>query len=277
MKARTLLALATGMALAATAAEARVTEVTYTRSLAFGGYSWLGVGQYERIIGIAKAEVDPTDRRNAVIVDIDLAPRNANGNVEYSFNFYILKPIDLSKGAHRVMYEPPNRGGKTWSALGRVSGGGDDSGSITNATVLANSFLMPRGYTMVWSGWEELGSLDTPNFNASASFPIARNSDGSTITGPSYEYIVTGGGSSALTYTAADTDKSKATLTHRVHLNDSPQVVPALGSSTCASVCWDYNTTGTPGTAIRLVTQTGASVNFINNDIYEFAYTAKDP
>src|SRR5438309_739675 len=275
MKARTLLALATGMALAATAAEARVTEVTYARSLAFGGYSWLGVGQYERIIGIAKAEVDPTDRRNAVIVDIGLAPTNTRGNVEYSFNFYILKPIDLSKGAHRVMYEPPNRGGKTWTALGRVSGGGDDPASITNPTVLANSFLMPRGYTMVWSGWEELGSLT--GFTASAEFKIARNPDGSTITGPSYEYIVTGGRSSTLSYSAASTDKSKATLTHRVHLNDSPQVVPALGSSTCASVCWDYNTTGTPGTAIRLVTPTGASVNFINNDIYEFAYTAKDP
>ena len=54
-----------------------------------------------------------------MIVDIELAPRNARGMVEYSFDFYILKPIDLSKGAHRVMYEPPNRGGKTWAALGR--------------------------------------------------------------------------------------------------------------------------------------------------------------
>jgi len=59
-----------------------------------------------------------------------------------------------------MMYEPPNRGGKTWAALGRVTvdpgGNGDDPGSaITNPTVLANSFLMPRGYTMVWSGWED--------------------------------------------------------------------------------------------------------------------------
>src|SRR3989475_6432391 len=175
MKARTLLALAAGTVLAAPFAEARITkvEITSVERPTFGGFSWPGVGQYEKLVGKAFGEVNPADRRNAVIVDIDLAPRNANGNVEYSFNFYILKPIDLSKGAHRVMYEPPNRGGKTWSALGRVSGGGDDPGSITNATVLANSFLMPRGYTMVWSGWEELGSLDNPNFNASASFPIA--------------------------------------------------------------------------------------------------------
>jgi hypothetical protein len=272
-------ALAAGTVLTVPLAEARITriEITTTEKPTFGGFSWPGVGQYEKIVGKAFGEVDPTDPRNAVIVDIGLAPRNANLNVEYSFNFYILKPIDLAKGAHRVMYEPPNRGGKTWTALGRVSGGGDNPGSITNTTVLANSFLMPRGYTLSWSGWEELGSLD--NLTQSASFPIVKNPDGSSITGPSYEYIVTGNNSSDLAYTAANTDTSKATLTHRVHLNDLPQVVPALGTSGCAApvtICWAY--TSAAGTAIRLVNRaTNATVNFINNDIYEFAYTAKDP
>ena len=36
--------------------------------------------------------------------------RTPTGKVEYAFDFYILKPIDLSKGNHKVMYEPPNRG-----------------------------------------------------------------------------------------------------------------------------------------------------------------------
>ena len=275
MNSRTLISFAVGLVLAAPLAEARVTEVTITsRTVAFGAYSWPGVGQYERIVGIAKGEVNPTDRRNAVIVDIELAPRNARGNVEYSFNFYLLKPVDLSKGAHRVMYEPPNRGGKTWTALGRVSGGGNDPATITSATVLANSFLMPRGYTISFSGWEELGDLNS--LTASASFPALKNPDGSPITGPSYEYIVTGGSSSDLAYPAATLDKSKATLTHRVHLNDMPQIMPVFGSSACSGtdVCWDYNTSGT---AIRLVNATGGGVNFTNNDIYEFAYTAKDP
>jgi hypothetical protein len=277
MKQRTLLALAVSAALAAPLAEARITEVKITRGPAFGGHSFVGVGPYEKLTGIAKGEVNPTDPRNSVIVDIELAPRNTRGNVEYSFNFYILKPVDLTKGAHRVMYEPPNRGGKTWNALGRVSsgpGGANDPGSIVDPTVLNNSFLMPRGYTLSWSGWEELGDLN--NLTASAIFPVAKNADGSSITGPSYEYIVTGGGSSELAYAAASLDKSKATLTHRVHLNDAPQTVPAFGTSACAgaAVCWDYNATGT---AVRLVTPAGTGVNFVNNDIYEFAYTAKDP
>jgi len=111
--------LAAGTALCATPAAARITriEITTTERPTFGGYTWPTVGQYEKLVGKAYGEVDPTDRRNAVIVDLDLAPRNSRGNVDYSFNFYILKPIDLSKGAHRVMYEPPNRGGKTINAM----------------------------------------------------------------------------------------------------------------------------------------------------------------
>lgn len=256
-------------ALAAPLAEARVTriEITTVESPTFGGYAWPDVGQYEKLIGKAYGEVNPHDRQNRVIVDIEYAPRNARGNVEYSFNFYILKPVDLRKGNRRAMYEPPNRGGKTWSALGRISGGGDDPGSITDPAVLANAFLMPRGYTIIWSGWEDLGTLDT--LNASANFPVARfrptaSNPAGTITGPSYEYIVVGNSTTssvALSYPAASLDKASATLTRRVHLDDVPTVVPPAG--------WNYNA---DGTAISLV-----GGNFVANDIYEFAYTARDP
>src|ERR1700737_4285450 len=111
--------------------QARLTKfvVTTVESPTFGGYSWPGVGQYEKIAGKAFAEVDPFDEKNAGIVDVQLAPRNANGNVEYSFDFYILKPIDLSKGSHKMLYEPPNRGGKTIGALNRGVGG-EDRGSV---------------------------------------------------------------------------------------------------------------------------------------------------
>jgi hypothetical protein len=253
-----------GALLVAPAAEARITKVeidpTRSESPTFGGYAWPGVGQYEKIVGKAHGEVDPLDPRNAVIVDIELAPRNVRGMVEYAFDFYVLKPIDLSRGAHKVMYEPPNRGGKTWAALGRFPGG-NDPGAVTNPTVLANAFLMPRGYTMVWSGWDQSAGTSTANFNITISLPIAKNPDGSSITGPAYEYIVTSGASFGLNYPAATLDQTKATLTRRVHLDDVPVVIPSSG--------WRYDATGT---AISLV-----GGNFIGNDIYEFSYTAKDP
>jgi hypothetical protein len=260
------LAVAGGLGYVGTA-EARITRimVTTTESPTFGGYSWPGVGQYEKIAGKAFGEVNPSDPKNAVIVDIALAPRNANGNVEYAFDFYILKPIDLTKGAHKVMYEPPNRGGKTWNTLGRVTsgpGGTNDPGSIVDPKVLANAFFMPRGYTMVWSGWDKAAGTNNANFNSTITLPVATKPDGSPITGPAYEYIVlTSGSTYTLNYPAADaTDKTTAKLTHRVHLDDTAMPVPAAN--------WSYNATGTT------ITLTGG---FTPNDIYEFTYTAKNP
>src|SRR5258708_40371637 len=108
------LALAASAMLAAPAADARITKIVVDTALSqkptFGGFSWPGVGQYEKIIGTAYGEVNPSDPRNSVIVDIELAPHNASGNVEYSFDFYILKRINLGNGANKVMTEPPNPG-----------------------------------------------------------------------------------------------------------------------------------------------------------------------
>jgi Alpha/beta hydrolase domain len=211
-------------------------------------------------------------------VDIQLAQpqaaagqpgRTPGGKVAYLLNFYILKPANLSAVDHslsgygKVMYEPPNRGGKTWTALGRVSGGGNDPATIvdTAANPLAKSFLMPRGYTLVWSGWEPLGvslaDLGTTLTQAVA-LPVAKNPDGSVITGPAYEYSA---GAISLSYPPATLDKTQATLTHRVHLDDPAVPVPAAN--------WNYNATAT---ALTL-----AAPGFVANDIYEFSYTAKDP
>jgi hypothetical protein len=255
-------------------------------TIAFGGYSWPGVGQYEKITGVAYAEVDPADHRNAIIVDITRAQtqpgagqpgKTPSGKVAYLLNFYILKPANLNQvdrslnGYGKVMYEPPNRGNKTWAALGRVTldavsgaSANDPATFITDPAVLENSFLMPRGYTLVWSGWEPLVPLANlgTSLTAAVALPIAKNTDGTTITGPAYEYIVSSASSFTLSYPAADpTDKTTAKLTHRVHLDDVPEVIPASG--------WNYNATGT---AISL-----AGGNFVANEIYEFSYTAKDP
>jgi hypothetical protein len=290
--------------LAPALSEAGVVSVQFNApTVAFGGYSWPGVGQYQKITGVAYAEVDPADPRNAVIVDLGLAKPQAGpnqpgkvaatGKIGYLLNFYILKPVDLNavdpslNGHGKVMYEPPNRGSKTWAALGRVTGGtANDPATIVDTTVLANAFLMPRGYTLVWSGWEPLvpaASLGT-SLTAAVGLPIAQNADGSTITGPAYEYIVTTGTSPSFTlsYRAANAaDMASAKLTHRVHLDDPSNIptaqVPAFGSTGCAGTapeCWEY--TG-GGTAIRLVSPAHTAVNFVANDIYEFSYKAKDP
>jgi hypothetical protein len=249
---------------AASAADARVTKIKIVakESPTFGGYAFKDVGQYEKLVGKGYGELDPNDPKNSVIVDIKLAPRNARGKVEYAFDFYILKPIDLAKGSHKVMYEPPNRGRKTHESLNRGAGG-NDPGAEKDPVKLANTFLLPRGYTMVWSGWDASAGTDDGNYNTTITLPVAKNPDGSAITGPSYEYIVSGAAAYELNYPAATLDQSKAKLTHRVRLDDVPQVVPASG--------WAYDA---EGTSIHLLPQ---GARFTQGDIYELSYTAKDP
>ena len=141
--------LAAGIALAfvslvaSTVADARITRIQIISTApAYGGASIGAVGPYERIVGKAFGEVNPADRFNNLIVDIGLAPKNARGNVEYSFDFYILKPVDLAKGNGKVMYEPPNRGGKQYASLNRSTGGNDPAAS-TNPQ---STFFAPRGF-----------------------------------------------------------------------------------------------------------------------------------
>ena len=258
-------ALASGLLVSATDTQARITKIQITsapNTIAFGGYSFPGVGQYEVITGIATGEVNPNSLQNSLITDIKLAPKTSGGNVQYQHNFYILKPVNLKQGNHKMMYEPPNRGGKTYQTLNNTPTGTNDPAALTDPNVLANSFLWTRGYTTVWTGWENnLGPLT--GLVATASLPVASNA-GVTITGPGYEYIVTGAATFTLAYPAASGKQGApdAVLTHRVHLDDKPDVVQPSG--------WAY--TDATNTAIKLTTG-----NFVNNDIYEFSYIAKNP
>ena len=253
--------LATSVLAAAPVAHARTTQIQIlTRGTAFGGHSFAGVGQYEFITGIATGEVDPADPLNAVITDIQLA-KNTQGKVVYQHNFYILQPLDFSKGNGKMMYEPPNRGSKTYQTLNNTPTGTNDPAALTDPAQLDDSFLWTRGYTTVWSGWENnLGPLN--GLVATASFPTAHGANNATLTGPGYEYIVTGAASFTLAYPAASGNQGDAVLTHRVHLDDPAVPVPSSG--------WAY--TDATNTAIKLT-----SGNFVNNDIYEFSYIAKDP
>jgi hypothetical protein len=271
--------LAAGAVAAASTAHAGSTGIQKITVLssgpAFGGYSFGGVGTYTVIKGYALDAVNPTDPKNALITDINLAPRDANGNVDVLFNFYMIIPTNLANGNGKVMYEPPNRGGKQFGAMNR-STGGNDPASVTNATALANTFLWPQGYATVFSGWEYEGDPTSPsNLVASlagttngstplASPPVAYGPNSATIVGPGYEYIVSPGATYTLSYPAASGNQGApdAVLTHRVHLDDVAQVVPTSG--------WQY--TDATNSAIQLV---GGS--FVANDIYEFSYIAKNP
>jgi hypothetical protein len=228
-----------------------------SRGPAFGGQIFVTVGAYEKLTGKAYGEVDPYLPQNALITDIQLAPRNARGMVEYSTDIYILKPLDLSKGNHKLFAELPNRGGKLLGGFNK-SKGGNDPGGMPQPD---DAFLMSRGYTIVWCGWDI--SATAGNNNMTITVPIAMDK-GKSVTGLSYEYISFDNDKTLtykLAYPTASLDKSKVVLTERALLNDQSQ--------TKASTDWEFADDHT----IRLLP---AGTAFKQSYIYEFTYTAKD-
>ena len=86
-------------------------EVASRADLA-GGQAFGAAGSYEKIVGKIFFAVDPSLPANKIITDIEKAPRNAAGKVEFSADFYLLKPKQIAKGNGAVLYEVSNRGGK---------------------------------------------------------------------------------------------------------------------------------------------------------------------
>ncbi len=117
----------------------------FAEGMAFGT-----VGAYEKVSGRLHYAVDPNHRANARIVDLKLAPRDARGRVVFAGDFILLKPVDLAKGNHRLLYDVNNRGGLP--ILPRLNRG-EGSNDPETAAHAGNGFLMRQGYSLLWSGW----------------------------------------------------------------------------------------------------------------------------
>ncbi len=134
-------------------------------------------GPYERIVAKVHFVVDPTNPANRIISDIDLAPRNADGLVEFSSDLYVLKPRDPAKGNGAALYEVSNRGRK--GILGTFNMGGGGLDPQTDAD-FGDRFLLDRGYTIVWLGWQ----FDVPRDPGLMHlFPPVATDGGNPITG----------------------------------------------------------------------------------------------
>ena len=245
-------------------ADARITriEITHVESPAFEGRRFGAAGPYEKLRGRAHGEVDPDDPRNAVITDIELAPRNARGMVEYSMDIYILRPVDAGSG--KLLLEINNRGNKLSGILNhRPLAAGGRRNDPTAAADAGDGFLMERGYILAWNGWD-VGAAPGDD-RLTITVPVARQPDGAAIEGPSYEYINFDNDHTAaytLTYPAATLDKDRAALTVKRLLNDAPAPVAADE--------WEYVDART----IRLLPPGTA---FEQSHIYEFTYPATQP
>ena len=250
---------ATTLAAARQGIQRIVIDPERSESPTFGGRSFGSVGQYEKLRGAAYGELDPKDPRNAVITDIELAPVNQRGMVEYSTDIFILKPVNLEQGNRRVILDFNNRGQMRVGLLN----GARAINNPTSSEDAGTGFVMEMGYAVVGNGWDISAS---GHEDMTINVPVATKA-GEPITGPSYEYIVFDNETSLtsdLAYAAATLDQSRARLTVRELLDHTPVEIPASG--------WEY--TSDEGRAIRLLPE---GTPFRQSHIYEFTYTAKDP
>jgi hypothetical protein len=197
-------------------------EIASVEPLADGA-AFGAVGAYERVVGIAQGEVDPGTPENRGIALIDKAPLNARGHVEYTTDFYILRPRDPSRGNGRILYEVNNRGRKM--LFGNIADGPQGINDPKTAADVGNGFPLRQGYTIVWSGWDP----DAPraNLGLGLTAPVATD-DGKPIVQTVRDEFVSGTRGGALemfrlSYEMATRDGAK--LTVRERQADAPQEV----------------------------------------------------
>lgn len=245
-------------------------RLTITATEDFEG-SYGDVGAYEKLTGRLDGEVDPKDPRNAIIQDLALAPLNKRGLVEYSAEFVMLKPKDMSKAGGVLRYDAPNRGNIL---------------TMPNpATTPSDAIYLERGYVMLYSAWQGDVPKSTPA-RLTLTVPVATNADGSSITGPYRSELIVreatpvmtlpGGvfNGSMIPYEPASLDNTQPgyTLTRRINETDSREPI-APGDWAFA----DCNTTDKPFPGTADGSKVCLNGGFDPAYLYELVYVAKDP
>jgi len=247
---------------------AEITKLIIEKREVFAkGHEFLGTGAYEKIIGKAYGAIDPSNPLNKVIVNLVKAPRNARGLVEYETDFYIMRPVDATKGNQKILYDVTNRGRN--ALLPRMNDAPAEPPQAVNdpATVndVGNGFVFREGYTVVWSGWDP----DAPRGNNGMVIrvPVATNAGAPIVKTIRDEFVFgtripTTRPTAPLSYEAATLEQKQARLTVRTKERDTATEIPHSG--------WAY----ADSRSIKLLPE---GTKFQPGVIYDFRYPAKDP
>ena len=261
--------------LASTAAvDARVTRIVIDSTTALTGQAV----PYEQLRGRAFGELDPNDPHNTIITDVNLG-KDADGKVRYETTFVVTKPVDMSNASGFMWHDVPNRGG-----------------AIT--IVAAERNLGDVGLASAWQA-DNAGATAVPANHATGTnhwvaVPMAKNADGSLVTGNVLARIVNRSGPNSqplnvmgnpVPYLPATLDTSQATLVTHTHENINGGI--ATGT-TIPSTDWafahcdattpfpgtpdDINTANLPG---NLPVHVCLKNGFDPNLLYQVVYPAK--
>ena len=222
---------------------------------AFAGQAFGDAGRYELLSARATIALDPADGRNAVIADLAMAPRSAQGRVEAVAEVVILRPAEPFRGNGTLLVEAPNRGREL---AGQLYNGGPANGLIHGRDA-GNGFLLRRGYTLAWVGWQ----ADIPPGEGRGAGLRLEAPAVPGVTGLSREEFLFDNTASPitarLTYPAAT--EQGATLTVRGRFEDPRRTPP------------DLRFRFLDAQSIEIARPAG----FDAGALYEFVYAAKDP
>ena len=232
------------------------------------------VGAYERVKGRVRFAIDPRQPANQHIVDLALAPADDRGLVEYSTEFFIIKPVDMSRGNRRLLYDVNNRGNKRALQFFNDAPPTNDPRAAQDA---GHGFLMRHGYTVVWCGWQ--GDLLPGDGRLTMELPVATRPDG-PVTGPfRAEFIIEQPGVTTVSLgghdyirpcPSVDLNTETATLTCRRLEQDTRQPVAASDwQFAAADAARQHHAVGHALLPSGRLPGPGW--------IYELIYTAKDP
>jgi hypothetical protein len=171
------LALVAGT-IAATAARADVSRIEIkSQKDVLGGKAWGNTGPYEELIGTAYFTIDPNNPHNKIIPNLDKAPRDAKGMVEFSSDIYIDRPKNAAKGNGVAFFEASNRGHRSLSTTFSQPFGAKQS---PEEAQYGDGTLFKEGFTLVWVGWQH--SVAHADGMVATNLPIAMQ-DGKPVTG----------------------------------------------------------------------------------------------
>jgi hypothetical protein len=209
-----------------------ITDISVTDMANFAdGHEFGAAGAYVRIKGVARGMLDPAAACNAGIADLDKAPRNAKGLVDYATDFDILRPKDPPRGSSILVYDVPNRGSKRiFNLLDDIPA--NDPARTNDPKTKDDAglgFCLGRGYSLVWSGWDP--GAPRANAGLGAEFPTALEGGKPMLRRIRDEFHfgtrAPGDGSvRRLSYPAASTDQPAARLTVRDRESDRRSEIP---------------------------------------------------
>jgi hypothetical protein len=269
------------------AAEARVTRLVITsRELVADGAFFGDSGPYEKLKGTVYFEVNPAHPNNAVVFDLDKAPTNERGNVEFSADTVILKPVFRRLGNNALFFEVNNRGNKITQTMMNDAPPDANNNDPTTMHDFGNGFLERQGYIVAWVGW---GADIAPGASRlTVNFPIAMD-NGQPITerirtefsdrnfgGTTPFTLPLSGGTAFNSYPTISTDPEVARAELRVRPSDSfSESGPEIPSGEIVPTSqWSFANCpdGPPG--VPSVTDICLAGGFQNNRVYDLRYVA---